>query len=55
MRTSSNVYILENEEQCYIIQVDESFLWNRRMGNLKFDNLVKICQKGAVINIPKII
>ena len=25
IRTSSNVYILENEEQCYMIQIDESF------------------------------
>ena len=25
VRTPSNVYILENEEQCYMIQIDESF------------------------------
>ena len=35
-------------------QIDESFLWNRRMGHLKFDNIVKISQKGAVRNLPKI-
>ena len=36
-------------------QIDEIFLWNRRMGNLKFDNLVKISKQGVVRNIPKII
>ena len=42
VRTPSNVYILENEEKCYMIQVDESFLWKRRMGHLNFENLVRI-------------
>ena len=55
MRTSSNVYILENEEQCNMSQIDESMLWNRRMGHPKFDNLVKISKKEAVRNLPKII
>ena len=55
MRTPSNVYILENEEQCYMSQTDEIFLWNRSMGHLNFDNLVKISQKGVVTNLPKII
>ena len=35
MRTTSNVYILENEEQCYMSQIDESLLWNRRMEELE--------------------
>ena len=26
VRTPSNVYILENEEQCYMSQIDESLL-----------------------------
>ena len=42
IRTPRNVYILENEEQCYMRQNDESFLWNRRMGHLNFENIVKI-------------
>ena len=28
VRTPRNVYILENEEQCYMSQIDESLLWN---------------------------
>ena len=55
MRTPSNVYILENKEQCYMSQIDESLLWHRRMGNLNFDNLVKFSKKGVVKNFPKII
>ena len=55
MRTPSNVYILENEEQCYMSQVDESLLWHRRMRHLKFDNIVRVSQKRAARNLPKII
>ena len=49
------MYVLEKEEQCYMSQIDEIFLWNRRMGNLKFDNLVKISKQGVVRNFPNII
>ena len=55
VRASSNVYILENDEQCYMSQIDESMLWHRRMGHLYFDNIVKISKKGIIRNLPKII
>ena len=55
VRTPRNVYILENEEQCYMGQIDENFLWHRRMGHLNFDNIVKVSKKGVVRNFPKII
>ena len=55
MRTPSNVYFLENEEQYYMSQIDESFLRHRRMGQLKFDNIVKVSKKGAIRNFPKIV
>ena len=55
MRTPSNVYILENEEQCYMSQIDESMLWHRRMGHLNSANIVKVIEKGAIRNLPKII
>ena len=42
IRNLNNVYILENENQCYLGMVDESWLWNIRMGHFNFDNLVKI-------------
>ena len=55
VRTPSNVYILEIEEQCYMSQVDQSMLWNRRMGHLNFYNIVKVSKKGVVRNLPKIL
>ena len=55
VRTPSNVYILENEEQCYMRQADESLLWLRRMGHLNFYNLVTISHNRVVRNLPKII
>ena len=35
--------------------VDESWLWNRRLGHLDFDNLVKISKKEVVRDLPKIV
>ena len=55
MRNPLNVYILENEEQSYMSQIDESLLCHRRMGNLRFENIVKVSKKGVVRNYPKII
>ena len=55
VRTSSNVYILEDDGKCYMSQIDESWLWHKRMGNLSFDNLVKVSKKGVVRNLPRII
>ena len=54
VRNSDNVYILENENQCYLSMVDESWLWNRRLGHLNFDNLVKISKKEDVRDYPKL-
>lgn len=36
-------------------QIDESWLWNKRMGHIIFDNLVKVRKKKLVRDIPKII
>ena len=54
IRNSNDVYILENENQCYLTIVDESWLWHTRLGNLNFDNLVRISKKEVVRNFPKI-
>ena len=35
--------------------VDESWLWNRRLRHLNFDNLVKISKKEVVRDLPKIV
>ena len=54
--TPKNVYILNTRqsEKCHMNLVDESWLWNRRLGNIKFDNLVKVSNLEAVRNLPKI-
>ncbi len=56
LRTSENVYILDTNpcEECHVNLVDESWLWHRRMGHINFDNLVRVNNLGAVINLPKI-
>ena len=35
--------------------VDESWLWNGRLGHLDFDNLVKISKKEVGRDLPKIV
>jgi hypothetical protein len=56
-RTSSNVYILDikEEEECYMSQVDESWLWHKIMGHLSFKNMIKSSRKEAMKDMPKII
>ena len=55
VRNSSNVYILENKEHCYISMIDEISLWHRRMGNLNFENIMKVSKKGDIRDFPKIV
>lgn len=45
-----NVYNLKEcfESQCIMGQVDESWLWHKRLGHINFDNLVKVSKKGYV-------
>jgi hypothetical protein len=56
-RTPKNVYILNTKlnEECHINLVDESWLWNRRLAHINFDNLLKFNNFGVVRNFPKII
>jgi hypothetical protein len=56
-RTPKNVYILDAKlnEECHINLVDENCLWNRRLGHINFENLVKFNNLGAVRSLPKII
>jgi hypothetical protein len=56
-RTSSNVYILDVDEgeKCCLSQEDERWLWNRRLGHLIFDNLIKANKKETVRDLPRVI
>jgi hypothetical protein len=49
-RTSSNIYVLSEigNENCFLGEEDESWIWHRRMGHIHFDNLVKVSKKEAV-------
>jgi hypothetical protein len=49
-RTPNKIYILNEirEERCFLGKEDESWLWNRRMGHIHFDNIVKIIKKKVL-------
>jgi hypothetical protein len=55
-RTSNNIYVLSEigNEKCLLGKEDESWLWNRRMGHMHFDNLLKVSKREAVREIPQI-
>lgn len=36
-------------------QIDEIWLWHKRMGHIRFDNLVKVKKKKEVKGMPEII
>ena len=53
VRTESNVYIVKEEnEACHLSKLDESWLWHRRLGHLKFDHIVSLSKKNAVRDMP---
>jgi hypothetical protein len=54
--TSSNIYVLSEigNEKCCLRKEDESWLWQRRMGHMNFDNLVKVNKREEVIEMPHI-
>jgi hypothetical protein len=56
-KTSSNVYILniDEEDKCCLSQVDERWIWHKRLGHLIFDNLIKLDEKEAVRDLPTMI
>lgn len=55
-RASNNLNILDdsNDEKCYLSQLNESWLWHRRLGHMSFDNLVQISKKEAVRDLSKL-
>lgn len=55
-RTPNHVYILNEvkEEKCCVGQIYESLLWNRIMGHMSFENLVKVSKKKALRDMLKI-
>lgn len=56
-KTTSDVYILniEEEEKCCMSQIDESWLWHKRMGHICFENSIKVSKKETVRDMENII
>jgi hypothetical protein len=56
IRNPNNIYILNEigKERCFLEKEDESWIWNKIMGHMHFDNLVKINRKEAVREMPEI-
>jgi hypothetical protein len=57
IRTQKNIYVLNEigKESCFLGNENESWLWNRRMGHVNYDNLVKISRQEAMREIPEIL
>jgi hypothetical protein len=55
IRTKNNVYVLkEDKEECHLRKHDEMWLWNRRLGHLNFDHLIKLKNLEAVKDLSRI-
>ena len=54
-RTPNNIYILdEKDENCYLENEDDIWLWNKRLGHINFDNLIQLNKKEAIRDLPLI-
>jgi hypothetical protein len=56
VRNPNNICILNEigNERCCLGRENECWIWDRRMGHMNFDNLVKISRKEALREIPEI-
>ena len=56
IRNPNNIYILNEigKEICFLGKEDESWIWHRRMGHMRFNNIVKISRKEVVREILEI-
>jgi hypothetical protein len=43
------------KKKCCLSQVNERWIWHRRLGHLRFDNLIKSNEKKEVKDLPKVI
>ncbi len=55
IQTKGNLFYLKlGECSCFIAQIEESWLWHKRLCHVNFDNLVKIRKFKKVRGIPNI-
>ena len=54
-QTKGNLFYLDlGECSCFIPQVEESWLWHKRLCHVNFDNMVKIRKFRKVRGIPSL-
>ena len=52
-QTKGNLFYLDlTESSCFIVQVEERWLWHKRLCHVNFDNLVNIRKNRRVRGIP---
>jgi len=55
-QTKGNIFHLSGTgKSCLIAQINQSWLWHRRMCHVNFDNIVKISSTQAVRDLPKLV
>jgi hypothetical protein len=56
VRISSNTYVLSEigNKKCCLGKEDESWIWHRRMGDINFDNLIKVNKRETIREMPQI-
>ena len=54
-QTKGNLFYLGlNESSCFIAQVEEIWLWHKRLCHVNFDNLITISKNKRVRGIPSL-
>ena len=53
IQTKHNLFYVDlSQSSCLIAQVEENWLWHKRLCHVNFDNLIKISKKKIVRFIP---
>ena len=54
-QTQGNLFYLDLDDfSCFIAQVEESWLWHKRLCHVNFDNMMKIRKYKKVRRIPNL-
>ena len=54
-QTKGNVFYLDlGDCSCFIAQIEESWLWHKRLCHVNFDNMVKIRKFKKIRGIPNL-
>ena len=54
-QTKCNIFYLDlTESSCFLAQVEESWLWNKRLCHVNFDNLINIRKNRRMRDIPSL-